>query len=77
MQIFYPKFGNIFNFCRIFAVPITELARFCLGAWRKSIWEDGGKYANFMLILIIWSKKCKKNLYNPKYFYTFAPDLGA
>ena len=42
MQIFYPKFGNIFNFCRIFAVPVTELAHFCLGSWQKSIWEDGG-----------------------------------
>ena len=63
MQIFYPKFGNIFNFCRIFAVPVTELAHFCLGSWQKSIWEDGGvlfgnlatnihisfKYMNYMI----------------------------
>ena len=54
MQIFYPKFGNIFNFCRIFAVPITELAVFCSVIWRKTIWEDGallfGKMAKNMQI---------------------------
>ena len=41
MQISHPKFGNIFNFCRIFAVPITELAVFCSVIWRSSVWELG------------------------------------
>lgn len=71
-QIFIPKFGNIFNFCRIFAIYITVLTISRSVIWRKVIWEDGRKYANFMLILTIWSKKCKKNLSNPKFFSTFA-----
>lgn len=72
LQIFIPKFGNIFNFCRIFAIYITVLTISRSVIWRKVIWEDGRKYANFMLILTIWSKKCKKNLSNPKFFSTFA-----
>ena len=70
--MFIPKFGNIFNFCRIFAIYITVLTISRSVIWRKVIWEDGRKYANFMLILTIWSKKCKKNLSNPKFFSTFA-----
>ena len=59
-------------FCRIFAIYITVLTISRSVIWRKVIWEDGRKYANFMLILTIWSKKCKKNLSNPKFFSTFA-----
>lgn len=60
------------SYHRVGAFLITELAVFCSVIWRKVIWEDGRKYANFMLILTIWSKKCKKNLSNPKFFSTFA-----
>lgn len=42
MQIFHPKFGNIFNFCRIFAIYITVLTISRSVIWRKVIWEDGG-----------------------------------
>jgi len=62
---------RIFNH-RVGVFLITELAVFCSVTWRSSVWELGGKYANFMLILTIWSKKCKKNLSNPKFFSTFA-----
>ncbi len=52
MQIFYPKFGNIFNFCRIFEVPITELAVFCSVTWRSSVWEDGGVLLGNLAIFV-------------------------
>ena len=42
MQIFQPKFGNIFNFCRIFAIYITVLTISRSVIWRSSVWEDGG-----------------------------------
>ncbi len=50
---------RIFNH-RVGAILFGHLAEFYLERWRSFVWEFGGKYVNFMLIITFWSKMTEK-----------------